>query len=245
MIEVDAKVSEIILRTPSVRSIRFKTKEDFEFEAGQFFFLTIIDSGIDSPKPFSFSNSPTEEGYIEFTKRLTESPFSKALEKLKVGDKAKIKLPYGSFTLKQDEKKLAFISGGIGITPIRSICKYATDKKLLLDIVLFYGNSTEKDIIFKNDFDHMHKEKTVKVIYTLTEQDQTEKAWQGRTGFINEQMIIEEMPDYKQRTFSICGPVCMVEDIQDMLKTKLGIDERRIIKEKFSGYKDVYSLLSP
>ncbi|MBL7084611.1 MAG: FAD-dependent oxidoreductase [Candidatus Omnitrophica bacterium] len=237
MVEFETEVLEIIQRAPNVKSFRFKIKESIDFKPGQFFFVTIKIDGNERTKHFSFSNSPTEKGYIEFTKRITESEYSEALERLKIGDWAKIKMPLGAFTFTGEHKKIAFLSGGIGITPIRSICKFVTDKGLPTDIVLLYGNSKEEDIIFRQDFDQMAKSnKNLRVVYTLTSPNIEKKSWRGRTGYIDDRMITEELADYQDRVFYICGPPRMVEALTDILKNKLNIGENRIRLENFSGY---------
>lgn len=237
MIKLETEVLNIIQRTHNVKSFRFRIKEDVDFKQGQFFFVTIKIDGVERTKHFSFSNSPTEKGYVEFTKRITDSEFSQALERLKVGDWARLKMPYGSFTFGGEYKKIAFLSGGIGITPIRSICKFATDSMLPTDMVLLYGNNREEDIIFRQDLDNMQSvNKNLHIVYTLTSPDIDEKIWKGRTGYINDTMIKEEIPDYTERIFYICGPPRMVESLIDILKNKLGIEENRIKRENFVGY---------
>lgn len=237
MIQFETKVVDIIQRTENAKSFRFKPKEGADFRAGQFFFVGIKVDGEERAKHFSFSNSPTEKGYIEFTKRITQSPFSKALEELKKGDWAKIKMPYGSFTLEGDRGKAAFLSGGIGITPIRSMCKFATDMKLPLDLALIYGNNKEEDIIFREDFDRMQADnKNLRVLYTLTSPDIDKNRWNGKTGYIDDKMIRDELPDFKDRAFYVCGPPKMVESMVGMIKNKLGIRESKIILENFTGY---------
>ena len=237
MLEFETDVIDIIERAPGVKSFRFKTEVDTGFKAGQFFFVTIKVEGVERIKHFSFSNSPTEKGYVEFTKRLTDSEYSKGLERLKIGDWARLKMPYGSFTLVDGIDKIAFLSGGIGITPIRSMCRYVSDAGIRKDIILIYGNNTEKDIIFKEDFDMLQKtDKNIRVVYTLTSKDVDKKIWRGRTGYINEEMLKEEVPDYKDRTFYICGPPAMVQSLKSILKDKLVIDEDRIKLENFVGY---------
>ena len=98
--EFETEVIDVIRRAPNVKSFRFSIPEDTEidFKAGQFFVVTIKINGEDAFKHFSFSNSPYEKEYIEFTKRITESVFSQALDRLKKGDWAKLKLPFGFFT---------------------------------------------------------------------------------------------------------------------------------------------------
>ncbi|MFB0526747.1 MAG: ferredoxin--NADP reductase [bacterium] len=237
MIDFETEVLDIIERTHNVKSFRFGIEEAVDFKPGQFFFVTIKIGGVERTKHFSFSNSPTEKGYVEFTKRITESEFSQALERLKVGDWARLKMPYGSFTFGGEHDKIAFLSGGIGITPIRSICKFATDSMLPTDMVLLYGNDREEDIIFRQDLDNMQSvNKNLRIVYTLTSSDIDRKIWKGRTGYIDDTMIKEEIPDYTERIFYICGPPRMVESLIDILKNKLSIEENRIKRENFVGY---------
>ena len=112
------------------------------------------------PKRYlSISNSPTEPGYIEFTKKMTGSDFSCTLDKLKEGDIVKLQYPFGKFTLEDNPAdKIAFLSGGIRVISIRSMIKSAVDKKLPLDLVLIYANRSVRDILFKEDLDAMQRE---------------------------------------------------------------------------------------
>ena len=86
MIEFETRVLDVIERTHDGKSFRFEIKEDADYKPGQFFLVTIKVAGEERRKPFSFSSSPTEKGYVEFTKRITDSPFSKALDGLKAFD---------------------------------------------------------------------------------------------------------------------------------------------------------------
>ena len=238
MIEFDSRITEVIQRTDDVKSFRFETKENATFVAGQFFFLTIKVDGKDASKHFSFSNSPTEKGYIEFTKRITTSSFSQALDKLKVGGEIHVKMPFGKFTLEDNNKKIAFLSGGIGITPIRSMCKFAIDKGLKKDMVLLYGNSLEKDIIFKDDLDKLQSEsKNFKVVHTLTSKNEEAlTGWEGRKQYIDDNMVKEEITDYKERLFYICGPPLMVSGLVKILLEKLNLSQEQVKFENFTGY---------
>ena len=237
MIIFETEIIDIIDRAPGVKSFRFNSSDDLVFQPGQFFFVSIMINGQEATKHFSFSNSPTEKGYIEFTKRLTGSEFSNALASLKKGDWAKIKAPMGNFTFNGEHGKIAFLSGGIGITPIRSICRFASDKGIASDIVLLYGNNSEKDVIFKKDLDAMaESNKNLKIVYTLTTNGIDNNAWQGRKGFIDKAMVIEEIPDYTDRVFYICGPPNMVTVLSNTLSRGLNIEKDNIIIENFTGY---------
>lgn len=232
----DTRVIDTIQRTHDIKSFRFSCPQDISFKPGQFFFVTIRIHGKEASKHFSFSNSPTEHGYIEFTKRLTGSEFSQALDTLKTGDWARIRMPFGLFTFEGEYPKIACLSSGIGITPVRSICKNACDRHLPTDIVLLYGNRTEKDIAFLDDFRHMAKEnRNFRVIYTLSRPLDAD-SWSGKQGRISGDIIREEIPDYLERIFYICGPPQMVNDLKEVLTKELMVDTQKIKTELFTGY---------
>jgi ferredoxin-NADP reductase len=234
--EFETRVIDIVRRTHDIKSFRFAAPEYIDFKPGQFFVLTIKTDGGELTKHFSFSISPTEKGYVEFTKRITEHEFSQALDRLKVGDWARIKMPYGLFTFEGEFDRIGFLVGGIGITAVRSMCKYACDRRLSTNILLMYGNRTEKDIAFHEDFLQMEAEnKRLRVIYTLD--NPINKAdWKGRTGFITSDMVREEIPDYVDRMFYICGPPRMVDSFRSMLSDALQLDKKQIKWEHFLGY---------
>lgn len=237
MIQFETEVTEVIKRTKNVKSFRFTAKENVDFKPGQFFFVGIKIDGAERTKHFSFSNSPTEKGYIEFTKRLTGSDFSNALDRLKKDDRAKIKMPLGTFTFEGEYEKIAFLSGGIGITPIRSICKFAADKGLKTDMALLYGNNTEEDIIFREDLDNMQSQnKNLRVFHTLTSPGVNRNGWKGRTGYIDADMIRRDIPDFKDRVFYLCGPPAMVDSLKKAISDRLGVSPEKIKVENFSGY---------
>ncbi len=237
MDEFETKVLEVISRTENVKSFLFDPGKNADFKPGQFFFVTIRDNGKELTKHFSFSSSPTEKDHIEFTKKLSESDYSKALNKLKPGDWAKLRLAYGEFTFEGEYEKIALLTGGIGITPFKSICRFATDEGLPTDIVLLYGNNTEENIIFREEFDRMAEQnKNLRVVHTLTSPDIDKAVWKGRTGLIDSKMIREEIPDFKERVFYCCGPPKMVEQLERTLKTELAVPDERLKKENFPGY---------
>lgn len=234
--EFETKVIEIIQRTHDIKSFRFSVPEDIDFKPGQYMVVTIRIGGQEATKHFSLSNSPSEKGYVEFTKRITDSEFSQALDRLRVGDWARLKMPYGFFTFEGEYEKIAFLVGGIGITAIRSMCKFACDKKLPTDILLIYGNRTEKDIAFYDDLRQMETaNQRFKVIYTLTNPIDA-PAWSGKTGPITSKMVEEEITDYRDRIFFICGPPKMVDYLRSLLSHELKLDRERIKWEHFLGY---------
>jgi ferredoxin-NADP reductase len=168
---------------------------------------------------------------------MTGSEFSNTLERLKIGDPVKIKMPLGSFGVDESVSKHAFLSGGIGITPIRSMLKDVLDRQLPLDMVLFYSNRSPEDIAFRSELEKMVEgHKNLKVIFSLDTFDVCPAGWKGRRGFINGGMVKEELPDYAERIFYVCGPSVMVTNLAAVLEGQLKIPGKKIKKENFAGY---------
>jgi len=231
--ESESKIKEIIQRTYNVKSFRVGIDDGIDFKAGQFLQVS-LKTEPELKRYLSISSSPSEKGYLEFTKKITESDFSKTLNSLNVGDHVKIKYPFGNFTLDEAAKKIAFISGGIGITPIRSICKFTVDKNTGTDIVLIYANRTIGDIAFREDLTQMQKQYSkLKVIHVLSE---ASNELISRVGRVNNLLIREDIPDFLERKFYLCGPPAMVEAMKKILSEELILPKESIITENFSGY---------
>lgn len=229
----EAEVEDIIQRTPNIKSFRFSRPDSFNYKAGQYMFITLISEDEALKKHFTISSSPTEKGFVELTKALTGHPFSNALNTLQIGEKVAVDAPYGQFCYEGEYPKIGMLSGGIGITPLRSMCRYCTDKHLQTKVTLLYGNRTFDDIAFREEFDEMQKQNgNLKVVHVLS---QPPEAWKGYTGRINVEIIENEIPDYAERVFYTCGPPAMVEAMEKLLG-ELGCPKERLKKENFPGY---------
>ena len=132
----------------------------------------------------------------------------------------------GEFILPKDpNQKLVFISGGIGVTPFRSIAKYLLDTHASRPIIHLYSNKTADEIVYKDIFDRAEKELGIKTIYISTSQ----------TGRLSEFMIQDLVPDFKDRVFYLSGPHSLVTAFTGILHT-LGISGRQIKIDFFPGY---------
>ena len=225
-------------------------KTPLNYTAGQFAFFDIGGVYNDPKGPirhFTISSSPTEN-FIMFSTRIRDSPYKKRLSTLEEGNKVKVRGPEGQFVLHQDYSKPAvFLSGGIGVTPFRSMIKYATDKQLPLQIVMFDSNRNRDNILFKREFDNWAKNNNnLKLIYTISEdhgrQEQqsssTASDWKGEYGRIDKAMILKYLDTnmLNNSIFYICGPPSMLQAMQSLLQDNLEIPRERIKVEEFTGY---------
>jgi glycine betaine catabolism B len=226
----ESEVIDVVNRAESVRSVRFAKPEAFEYLAGQWVLFSLGEGGL--TKPLSLSSSPTE-GFLEVTKRLTGHPFANALSALKARDVVKISPARGNLTLPGGRSKLAMLAGGIGITPMRSMIKYATDKKLDADIVLLYSCNNENDTAFGDELQEMAgKNSNLKVAETVTKPG---PGWKGATGRIDKEMIERDVPDFLERTFYISGPDVMVKAMV-LLLGEMKVPGEQVKRETFVGY---------
>lgn len=228
----DTSLLKVIPRTQDVSSFRFSNPKNIAYKAGQYLILTIDSEDKKISHPFSISNSPTEEGYLEITTKLSNSDFKNMLQAMRLGDKANFQGPFGNFVL-GDDNLIGMFAGGIGITPFRSMIKYCIDKNLGTNIILLYGCHAVKDIIFRDEFDLIQSQNTnFKAIYVLEEIDRDSK---GYVGYITDKIIKEEIPDFEKRQLYVCGPPSMVRAMEDILP-KIGAYKEKIRVEHFTGY---------
>ncbi|MFH1038115.1 MAG: FAD-binding oxidoreductase [PVC group bacterium] len=234
--EIETELIEVIERTDNVISFRFDDRGGVDFRPGQFFQLFLEWKGAKLDHYFSFSSSPTEQGYLEFTKKISDSDYCRALLALRPGDPVRMKLPLGRFIFDGQSPRAAFLSGGIGITPIRSICRYLTDVGSSSRALVLYSARTGRDFVFLDDFREM-EERNPRLSVTLTVTDQEPPdGWTGRTGRISAAMVREEISDYFGWVFYVCGPPKMVEALVSMLRDELKLPPERVIIENFKGY---------
>src|ERR1051326_8762022 len=156
-----------------------------DYTAGQYAFFDIGGVYNDSKGPirhFTISSSPTED-FIMITTRIRDTPYKKRLSLLEEDTIVKVRGPQGKFVLHEDYSKPAvFLSGGIGVTPFRSMIKYATDKQLPIKIVMFDSNRNQENTLFKKEFDEfVNINRNLKIVYTITEEEEEEQGAQDIT----------------------------------------------------------------
>ncbi len=226
-------VKEVIPRTADTCSFRFPRPDGFDFKPGQYMLVTIKVGDNELMHPFSLSSSPTDRGFIEFTKKLTASEYSARLRTMNPGEWARIDGPYGKFTCECEYEKILLLAGGIGITPFYSIIKFCTDNQLSTSIVLFYGARNENDIAFKRELEETQlRNPHFKLLYILNEPSVN---WTGKTGFVTPDLIRQEVPDFKDRVFYACGPPAMVTAMQKVVSA-LGLVVEQLKLESLVGH---------
>ncbi len=233
------KVLKTVEETPGIKSVYVSyDKNLIQFQAGQSFLL--FPASQSEPTlyhAFSNASSPTED-FLLFTTRIREeSSFKQRMNKLQPGDDVGIVGPGPpKFVLPEDaSREIVFLGGGIGITPFRSMAKFATDSNSEYRILLLYSSRTHQEIIYHNLWEELEKTNSnLKVVYTITRPEES-KGWDGKTGRIDAGLIRETVTDMNNAIFYICGPPGLVRALNEMLMI-IRIDVHNIRVESFSGY---------
>jgi len=216
----------------------FTPDRSFSFQPGQYLEWTLGHRSVDNRgnrRYFTIASSPTENN-IRLGVKFHEpaSSFKRALGSMKLNHTISVSNLAGDFVLpKNKSKKIAFIAGGIGITPFRSMVQYMIDKKDIRSAVLLYSNKRFEEVAFRDIFDRANKEIGLKTIYALT--NDKNKLPGVHNGKIDGTLIAREIPDYLDRIFYVSGPRGMVEAFKKTLKN-MGISRWRIKSDYFPGF---------
>jgi ferredoxin-NADP reductase len=225
--------------SPDIVDFAFLPSQQLAFAPGQYMELTLAHASADSRgnrRYFTIASSPTEDTVhlgVRFYPR--SSTFKRALYALDGRPRMVAGPVAGDFTLPADPtRKLAFIAGGIGITPYRSMLRYLLDTGQTRDIVLFYSNRGVNDIIYQDVIGAAQERLGVRVVHTLTDGAAVPPDWGGYVGRLDERMIAEALPDYRERTFYLSGPPEMVHAAEGVLR-RLGVHSGQVKKDDFPG----------
>jgi len=217
-------------------AFHFEKPEEFTFKAGQFGDFTLLSpSETDEEgnvRGFSLAHAPHEEDLMIAT-RMRDTAFKRVLRDLPLGTELKLDAPYGNFVLHKTETTPAvFLTGGIGITPVRSIIAQASHDMLPHKITLFYSNKTPQDTAFLQDLESFAKENPNFTFVPVMTRDET---WQGEKGHITKEMLTKYVPDITTPIYYLSGPASMVATMRQIL-TEAEVNEDNIRTEEFSGY---------
>jgi ferredoxin-NADP reductase len=236
MREVRCALEAVISRTHDVKSFRFTKPDDFDFVVGQFVWVMFDEADPRNKnlnKILSLSCCPDKD-YLEVTKKISKSDFSKALLKLRHGDEVLIKGAAGRCTVDILGPDVCFLSGGIGITPVYPMLEYVTQKGLEHELTLIYANWTEQDIVFKEEINRLQdRNPRIQVYHVLAETDHEDE--HRLKGMIDQRVMEQCVPDIDQKEFFIFGPPAMVASMKSLCES-LGVASDRIMTESFTGY---------
>lgn len=217
--------------TPNVFSLVLRVEgERPPFLAGQYLTVRLPHFEPVEGKSYSIASTPREKNITLTIKGM--GGFSRAILAHEVGDTITTSLPYGFFYPEPDESSgLAFVIGGIGITPCMSIIGDLLEHDYQKPITLFYSNKTRADIVFKNTLDTLaQKHSNFKIHHFITREENVGPEF--HTGRMTANFITANTPNLHETDFFLCGSIDFTKDMWKSLKTG-GIEHTRLFTEGF------------
>ncbi len=214
---------------------------NFFFKAGQYVSIEIpslADASVpDRYHDFSIASSPLKSNEISIAFRISQSIFKTALLALPLGGVVTIDGPKGVFTLPEPEspsivngqmsnvRQLVFIAGGIGITPLLSMIRYATETSSSQHITLLHCNRSKETIAYADEL-------------SLLEQKNPHFTLVSLLGTPDKKLFapyVQNAIKTPDALWYIVGAPAMVKKVQQIL-AEFGILDTQIQIEEFSGY---------
>ena len=234
------RLVEKIEEADGIMSFRFEKPQGFEYTAGQFADYTLPDppetDAEGNIRGFTLSSAPYEP-FLMATIRMRDTAFKRVLRDAAIGTEVELDAPYGSFTLHNNVARPAvFLTGGIGITPARSVALQSVHDATGHRIIVLYSSKTPGEAVFLDELTQLGQaNENVTIVPTMTRPADSLQSWKGETGHIDAAMLARYVEDLTTPIFYLCGPGAMVKAMRTMLEGT-GVDSDNIRTEEFTGY---------
>jgi ferredoxin-NADP reductase len=219
----------------------FERPQGFEFKAGQFVNLTLLDpvetdlGG--STRTLSIASAPHDKNLM-VAMRNRDTAFKRNIHALPLGSPVLFQGPFGNFTLHGNTARPAvFLAGGIGITPFYSIVREASGTHSQHRIFLFYANRRPEEAAFLEELRDLEQSNpSYKLITTITHpSSEGTPDWPHESGHFTARMLKKWLPDLRTPVFYLAGPAGGVKSMRLTLNAA-GVSDDEIRTEEFAGY---------
>lgn len=238
----ELEIKNVIEETSDCISVSFVVPEElkprYDYIPGQYLTLEAEIDGDLVRRSYSICSHKNEHIRVAI-KQIEQGVFSNwARATLKPGDRMRVAQPQGNFTRDtgSDNKGVyvAFAAGS-GITPVLSILKSVLIDEAESQFILFYGNRTNQDIIFKEELEGLKNRfiDRLQLYHILSREERASELLSGRINpdncasyfkyFINSDQVDEVF---------LCGPYEMITGMKQALLDQ-GLDKKQIKFELF------------
>jgi ferredoxin-NADP reductase len=217
--------------------VRLARPEGFDFQPGQFVPVRVQIDGKPHVRCYSISSAPDTRGYLEISVRRQGLVSGTLHATMRPGATLAINRPAGQFVYPAgDDRPIALIAGGIGITPLLSMLRHAVASDPTRPVTLLYSARHEHDLAFLDELRVLAaRHPQVKIAITLTQpvdaaRADGERRW--RTGRVDADLIRQYVPAPAHTVFCMCGPSPMMAAMSALL-TQVGVPASQIRFEHF------------
>ncbi|MDO9116412.1 MAG: NADH-cytochrome b5 reductase [Nitrospira sp.] len=228
---VPYELTAIHLDTHDTKTFHFALPSDTTLDMlpGDHLYVHATIDGKSVKRPYTPSSMPGATGSFDLTvKRYETGVISRYLHDRQVGETVLMSGPNpGGHWVDGMAKKVGFVAGGSGITPMIAIIRWILARNQNVELFLLYANKTEADIIFRAEWDaYVRAHSNFHCHHVLNEPP---VGWSQGTGRISEVTLRTHLPASGADTvIFLCGPPPMVDAIETTLKS-IGHAEQAII----------------
>lgn len=239
----ELRIAHIIQETHNVKTFRLVALDGgalpFEFQPGQFINVQLYIDDKRVNRSYTLASSPSNKTAYELTtKREPLGLASRHMhDQLQAGDVLKVSGPAGRFVCTgHGASSVLLIAGGVGITPVMSICRYLTDTAWPGNIYFLIVAKTEADLIFREEIRLLEQRfPNMRVCVTLSRTKDTDP-WMGERGRISAERLQRFVPRIETIPVYLCGPNKMMDATRALLR-EIGVPDSQVYTEAFSGKK--------
>lgn len=225
------KLIQIETDTHDTKTFRFELPADatLDMQPGDFLYVHATLNEKQLKRAYTPSSLPSATGFFDLTvKRYDAGIVSKYLHDQRIGDTVLMSGPNsGGHWVDGMAKRVGFVAGGTGITPMISIIRWILTKKIDAELSLIFANKTESDIIFRQEWDRSVRDYPNFHCHHVLEEPPP--GWAGSTGRITSDLLRQYLPSPDpDACIFLCGPPAMVDSLEMALK-EIGYPEQSII----------------
>lgn len=198
---------------------------------GQYAYLRFGSKAVSREEhPFTIASAPGEDG-LRFTIRCA-GDFTSLLPRVEPGETVWVDAPYGQFSYLTAPwaRRLVFIAGGVGITPMLSMLRHMAAGGERRETILLWSNRAAEDVVHREELIAIaEKLPHCTIVHTLS-RGMAEWAASGR---LDTDKLRVHVGDWRPNTAAfVCGPSSMMEQVVAELR-KLGFPGHAIFTEEF------------
>lgn len=205
----------------------------FSFLAGQWVMMHLLnlDGTSWGRAAFSIANAPSEKKQVIELAIKVYGDYTRRAQDLKEGDLVNLQGPYGVFTLRPGTDPLVMFSGGIGVTPLRSMLREMAFTHDPRQVIHFYSNKSPAATSYLAELRELEREcPNLKTVFVYTRESSPELCEEGR---LTREIMAKYVKEFQAAQYFMCGPNEFMDAIKVILEAE-GVDKTRIHKERFS-----------
>lgn len=229
----EAEIIARIQESPTIFSLRLRLtnpeiQKNYQFLPGQFNMIYLFGVG---EVAISIVSDPTEKNEFTHTIRCV-GRVTRALEKLKIGDRIGIRGPFGRGWPLQlvKGKDIIVITGGLGCAPVVSVINYIIERIAeYKSLKILQGVKHSSDFIFASRYKEWFQMPKTEVFIAA---DHADPLWPWAIGRVTD--MIEKLDIEPKNTIGMmCGPEVMMQvALQGLLKKNIPEDNLYLSMER-------------